>query len=423
MPSPKPELTVPELAKRSYLVPSQRRQIQESVDHLQFMMRDPETREVAVPNTDRIAANLDKDMRMLQEGTPPEYDSLTKNKLNALRKKLEEQIQRGMPTADMMERSIPNNIDLHIWWERENTQRVAAWKAICRTLDPHNDEPNFTNIARLRPSTPPVGNPRKYWQGFDAISWEDQIEDTLTSELDDEVYHLFLELKLLDWTKAGICKELAFSNEMYEVAMERLRTSRAGRRTAESLASPAPSPRPRPPTGDPDEDEDEEEDEDEDEELPDVDEEEAEDIRIHAGSLRGARPLPRVDLQPGAYRPDPWCDTIQERLDALGLEVLQFTKLTRGREKISPVHLRTMMKTGLVGGKTISAQLKAKIDQAFDRIERDSVLLQSASTSTPLQRFSDTRDALEALRNGAAWELESDNTHNTETVETAPRGG
>jgi hypothetical protein len=207
--------------------------IEESVEHLNFMMRDPETREVAVPNTDRLMANLRKDEQMLAEGTPPEYDSITKNKLNRLRLKLEEEIQRGMPTADMMERPIPNNIDLHVWWERENVQRVAAWKAICRTLDPHNAEPNFTNIARLRPSTPPVGNPRKYWQNFDAVSWAEGIEETLLHELDDDAYHTFLELKILDWTKASICKELALTPAMYEAAMERLRTSRMAKRTLE----------------------------------------------------------------------------------------------------------------------------------------------------------------------------------------------
>ncbi len=223
---PDKDISVATLAKKSYLVPSQRRQIQESVDHLNFMMKDPETREVAMPNTDRLASNLNKDLRMLEEGTPPNYDALTKNKLNTLRRKLETDIQHGMPTADMMERPTPNNIDLHIWWERENVERIAAWKAVCRSLDPNNDEPNFTNIARLRPSTPPIGNPRKYWQGFDAITWEKDIEEHLDITIDDDTYRTFLELKLLEWAPANIKRELGLTDAMYEAAMERLRTNK-----------------------------------------------------------------------------------------------------------------------------------------------------------------------------------------------------
>jgi hypothetical protein len=236
-------LSVAALAKKNYLVPSQRRQIEESINHLEFMLKDQETREVAMPNTDRIYANMQRDRQMLAEGTPPDYTPREKNQLNALRKKLEQDIQYGMPTADMMERPTPNNVDLHVWHEKANIERIKAWKNTCRSLDPLNDEPNFTSIARLRPSTPPKGNPRKYWQGFDAISWEERVEETMGTTIDDETYQTFIELKLLGWTsRTTICKELGLTVPMYEAAMERLRTSKA----AQLVREPEPEPEPAP---------------------------------------------------------------------------------------------------------------------------------------------------------------------------------
>jgi hypothetical protein len=331
VPVPPEELTVAGLAKKSYLIPSQRHMIQESVEHLNFMMRDPETREVAVPNTDRLVSNLRKDEQMLAEGTPPEYDSVTKNKLNRLRIRLEEEIQRGMPTADMMEKPTPNNIDLHVWWERENVQRVAAWKAICRTLDPHNAEPNFTNIARLRPSTPPAGNPRKYWQNFDAVSWAEGIEETLLSELDDTIYHLFLELKLLDWTKAGICKELALTPEMYEAAMERLRTSKTAKRTLE-VAEP---------------DSDEEED---DAELAEEEDEEKEEPQEKSTVKKRATP---------AYEQHTW---IRDRIRQTGMSLTVFAK----RYQVGGA---SFLSTLINGTKPLSAKKRADIEMALDQAE------------------------------------------------------
>lgn len=374
MPVADKELSVAELAKKTYLIPAQRQQIEESVAHLNFMIHDPETREVAVPNTDRLVSNLRREEQMLEEGTPPEYDPLTRNKLNRLRLKLEEDIQRGMPTSDMMEKPTPNNVDLHIWWERENVQRVAAWKAICRTLDPHNIEPNFTNIARLRPSTPPSINPRKYWQNFDAVSWQEGIDQSLyQDELDDDVYHTFLELKLLDWTKVGICKELALTPALYEAAMQRLRASKAAKRTVEKSEEPPPEVVEKPyRIHVPDEELEEEDVEEEDFEE---EEEDTEDTSSPEKGYKGyiTKLLDNNEDvgvgQATKFPPQTW---IEERARAVGISLHSLCKLypPRGNTQEERRHTGlggpTILSSYIKGSRPIKDEVVRRINAAFD---------------------------------------------------------
>lgn len=228
------DLTVQELASKTFLKPDQRRELEQSIEHMEFMLTDRETRESGVaPDTEMLEINIRRDKRTLELGTPPDYAVTTKNKLNALRKKIEEDITHAMPSRDMMEDPTPGNIDHHIWWERINKKRILAWKSVCRILDPHNTEPNFTSIARLRTNTPPKVDSRRYWHGFENVRWEEQIEENLILDLDDEAYQSFLELKLLDWSKMTICKQLSWSSAMYDAAMTRLHNSKNTRETVE----------------------------------------------------------------------------------------------------------------------------------------------------------------------------------------------
>ena len=220
--------TIAELAKRSLLRPLQRQRIAQSIktsrDLLdqQHMLQNVYGVGIDVPQVQR---NLEADERTLELGTAPDYSMSVKNRLNKMRVALEQSMTHDMLTEDQMERPTAANVDSTIAWQDAHKQHVLAWKTICRILDPNNDNPNFTNIERLRTNTPPKGDPRRYWQGFDAVSWGEDVTEELLGAIDDSDYTRFLEMKVLEWTKFSICRELAWSDAEYKAAVERFRRS------------------------------------------------------------------------------------------------------------------------------------------------------------------------------------------------------
>jgi hypothetical protein len=229
---PESHLTVEHLAKATYLRPDQRGDLQRSIAEQQERLANPVVFEMAGGDPETVRQQVAKEQAMLAHGTPPQLPSVQLAKVRRLEQHLREQITHALPTYGMMERGRPTDIDHHVAWEREHKKRVLAWKACLQILDPGNTEPNFLSVARLRGDTV-RGDPRRYTQNFDQIKWDEVIEDDLIRDMDDSAYHHFLELKLLNWSKPNICKELSWSPKMYEAAMERLRQSHQGARTAD----------------------------------------------------------------------------------------------------------------------------------------------------------------------------------------------
>lgn len=234
------QLTVQALAKKTLFTPDQRKKVEGSIQQLEFMLKDPVTKEAShvAPDVEMIEACLVRDQAMLQTGIPEEFSTSEKNRLNHLRQELERRMQHDMPTFDEMERPLPVNIDKHMAWEKLHKKEILAWKTVCRTLDPLNDNSNFTSIARLRSHTPAKGDPRKYWQGFDAVNWDLSIEDELADNLDDDMYKGFLEKRILGWSRTNIQKAMQMSDQFYAACLEKLKRSYSSAQTDELDATP-----------------------------------------------------------------------------------------------------------------------------------------------------------------------------------------
>lgn len=218
--------TIQSLARQVYFSPMQRSKVRHSIDHLEHTIRSAHSLGAAAvaPNIEMLEANLERDKQMLANGTPPEYDGRTRNKLFALRKELIETItnDEDFLTHDEMERPTPTNQSRLMRFERRQKKRVLAIKSINRILDPTNDDIDFCSVFQWRDDTRPQGNPRNYWHGFDGVEWETALDKELAENLDDGVYYQFLELKSADWAAANIMRKLGISDRVYAACMQRL---------------------------------------------------------------------------------------------------------------------------------------------------------------------------------------------------------
>lgn len=237
---PEQSLTVAELAKQNYLRPEQRQDLERSASEIGNILSDPHLR--AVADEEALQTQLNRERELLESGTPPEYDTATKNKLFRLGQKLESDIQSTMLTPSEMERPTPGNIDKYMRWHYgsfNGDQKMAALRTIKQILDPCNNEPNFLSIAGLREGIDESHrvNLPVYRDNYDKIQWEEVVEDNLIRDMDPQEYQTFLELKLLDWSKAGICKELNWSTRQYEAALLKLRDAHGIKPVVDPLTS------------------------------------------------------------------------------------------------------------------------------------------------------------------------------------------
>ncbi len=221
------DLSVASLAKKTYLNFDQRQELERSIDATNTMLE-----ETRAGRVDGDAEALEKQLRnertMLGSGSPPELDTVSKNRLYHKVKELETKFTEALPTYEQMQVASPSHVDWHTAWERNHQQDVLAWKTGLMMLDPNNTEPNFRNVARLRGNTRQGTDPRKYWQGFEAIKFEaveQQIIDDLMATLDDAAYMQFLQYKAAGWAQKSILKQLDWSKELYAAAQARFEKS------------------------------------------------------------------------------------------------------------------------------------------------------------------------------------------------------
>lgn len=216
--------TTQEMAAKTFLRPRQVNDLKNSIEQMEGLIKESQNLSAIYglgANREMAEKCLQSDQKMLDNGTPQDYAGGVKNALFKRLDVLEEEIKHEMPTFEMMERPLPTNVDWHIAWERRNKEKILAWKAIRRVLDPMNDNPNFTNVEILRSHTPPKGDPRKYWQGFDTTRWKDDITEDMLETIDDEQYLRFLELRAVNWSKKSIMKQLTITEKQFELCHER----------------------------------------------------------------------------------------------------------------------------------------------------------------------------------------------------------
>lgn len=230
MPIEDKQLTIPELAKRAFLNVQQRRELEKSTQDTRAVLDNPALLAQAA-DEEALQKQYERETAMLESGSPPEYDSHTRNKLFRLLKHIDAEAKSTMLTHTEMERGRPSDIDRYFSWHygpQSGDQMMLARRNILLLLDRDNDEPNFLSITRLREQVDEAHrvNSPMYRMNFDEIKWEEHIEDNLIRDMDPREWQTFLELKLLEWTKPSICKELAWTTKQYEAALEKLRQSR-----------------------------------------------------------------------------------------------------------------------------------------------------------------------------------------------------
>jgi hypothetical protein len=218
-------------ARKTYLRPSQRQELKESLARNKAALEGrlpnglPLPSVTGLPPTDAAALRetINREESMLAMGTPPVLTPLeSRQRYLWMKNDLEPEIKNGMPSYEMMEKPHPTNIDAHMAWEKHRLDQIRAWKGVRRELDPENEEVNFTNVEILRSATPPTIDLRQYWKNYDLITWADarEIEEI---PLDDESFGRFTLLKAGDMAPALIQRELNWTKEVYEQAMQRLR--------------------------------------------------------------------------------------------------------------------------------------------------------------------------------------------------------
>jgi len=155
----------------TYLTPGQKTDIEHRIKVIENEIRMARTGEESamlyVPRNFDVAkamVEIRKLKKMLDTRTAPRVDKKDETSLNKRRIELEEQIKEGMLTKDeyMGKRRLqPGNaryyqeadsncVDRFIKWQARTDVLIREWKRIMRILEP--DDPNSTNVERLRPN-------------------------------------------------------------------------------------------------------------------------------------------------------------------------------------------------------------------------------------------------------------------------------
>lgn len=94
-----------------------------------------------------------------EEYYPPAVSGETKDKVWKYCEQLRSEWMEGMPTQEVMRRNPAGAVDMHTRWENRrhgdgftNKEKIRMWKSGMRVVEPDNDEKDYTNIERFRPS-------------------------------------------------------------------------------------------------------------------------------------------------------------------------------------------------------------------------------------------------------------------------------
>lgn len=223
------------MARKTYLKPNQRQELNESIARNEAALLGyapngqpmPAVPGIQAPDAAMLRENISRDRAMLEAGTPPTLTELQIRKRILRVQELDTDIKRGMPSIDQMWRPLAPHVDACIAHSRHNKTRILARKSLLSEIDPGNEEPNFRSVELLRTNDPPTVDLRQYWRNADLIQWKKDAELLQEQEIGEETFARFCMLKLADWAKVSIRRELALSEIQYEQAMKRAREMKA----------------------------------------------------------------------------------------------------------------------------------------------------------------------------------------------------
>ena len=231
------ELTIPALAKKTYMRPAQRDQLRSSVRSLENQLRGISDFPGALPGdtlpsggqTDRVIdvevvrENLERDRLALERGTPPKLSGKGLRDAISLEKKLRMMIPEGMPSDEQMNDPTAKNVETHMAWQGHNKERILAWRTLRKLIDPSNDNPNFTSVEIFRPVKPSYVDWGRYWKNFPDFS--EDVEDQL-AEIDDSLIMQIAGYVTLGWAARSIQRKLNISQDQYRLGLKAIKEMR-----------------------------------------------------------------------------------------------------------------------------------------------------------------------------------------------------
>lgn len=87
----------------------------------------------------------------LETQSPQALSGAVKDKLAKRAKDIEDRILPGMPSKEEMRKNPAGMVGQHMRWEKGNKPDIMELKNIYQMLEPDSDDPDLSNIERLRP--------------------------------------------------------------------------------------------------------------------------------------------------------------------------------------------------------------------------------------------------------------------------------
>lgn len=97
------------------------------------------------------SAAVRKHDKMIEAQSPEPLTGAEKDLLTRRKTELEASIREGMPTREEMWRAPMGAPYAHLKWEKAKKRDILEWKNVNIQLEPDSDDPNLSNVERLRP--------------------------------------------------------------------------------------------------------------------------------------------------------------------------------------------------------------------------------------------------------------------------------
>jgi hypothetical protein len=98
----------------------------------------------------RRVARLQKALET--QSPPSDLPGAAKDRLYKESKALEDKLRQGMPSREEMRKNPPGTVGEWMRYEKANKKDILKWKNIQQMLDPTSDDPDLSNVERLRPN-------------------------------------------------------------------------------------------------------------------------------------------------------------------------------------------------------------------------------------------------------------------------------
>jgi hypothetical protein len=89
---------------------------------------------------------------LVTQSPPEDLPGAAKDKLYKEAKALEDKLRQGMPSREEMRKNPPGTVGEWMRYEKANKKDILKWKNIQQMLEPTSDDPDLSNVERLRPN-------------------------------------------------------------------------------------------------------------------------------------------------------------------------------------------------------------------------------------------------------------------------------